>query len=433
MATIINHPDFLLYSEKLTQDSFFDTTNGCLFVAISELYNNKIENIDTYNLITAINNNLKLKKQLGDDFSVDTISDIISFSVHIARHTSSEYTKLVDTVVNFAFKRRLHKDLEKCQIDCFKDEISIADLHKSVQDKIDEATVNFVTSDVKPYKDIVGELWNQTQDRFNIAIDSGYASKFVSAREYFTYEPGELVLVSAKRKRGKSMFALNEAVHKLESGIGVLYVDTELQDRLFNERLLSYLSGVEFKKLRKGDFSESQKADIEKAIKFIKKSNFFHVHMPRWDKDKLYLLAKKLMRNYKTTFFVFDHLKTTDSKDASTAYHELGSKVNFIKDVICGELGYAGLTLAQLNRAGDIGDSYKLEQEVSTVATLEKKTEDEITKDTPDCGNYKLFIKANRNGNEMDDIDSEYIDLMFRGNLCKFEEVTQHNAPPDPF
>lgn len=422
-----------MYSEQITEDSFFDTTNGCLFTAISELYSSKIENVDAYNLMTAINGNLKLKKQLGEDFTVETITDIISFSVHIARHTSSEYMKLVDTVVNFAFKRRLHKDLVKCQLDCFKDEISIADLHKSVQDKIDEATVSFVTSDVKPYKDIVGDLWAQTQERFNITGDSGYASKFVAAREYFTYEPGELVLVSAKRKRGKSMFALNEAVHKLQSGIGVLYIDTELQDRLFNERLLAYLSGVEFKNLRKGSFSAEQRADIEKAIKFVKKANFFHVHMPRWDKDKLYLLAKKLMRNYGTTFVVFDHLKTTDSKDASTAYHELGSKVNFIKDILCGELGYAGLTLAQLNRSGDIGDSYKLEQEVSTVANLEKKTEDEMIRDTKECGNYKLFVKANRNGNEMDDIENEYIDLMFRGNICSFEEAKQHSAPPDPF
>lgn len=423
-----------MYSDQLKQDAFFDTTNGCIFVAISELYNNKIENIDAYNLTAIINENAKLKSQLGEDFTVDCINDIISFSTHIARHTSAEYEKLVSTVLEFAFKRRLFVDLEKSKADCFAKGITISDLHKSVQERVDDATVSFATSEIKPYKDIIEGLWDETQARFNIIADSGYSSKFTSANEYFTYELGELVLISAQRKRGKSMFALNETVHKLNNGIGVLYIDTELQDRLFNERLLAYMSQIEFKKLRKGDFTDEEKTRIHNSLKIMKKANFYHVHMPRWDKDKIYLLAKKLKRNFGVTFFVYDHLKTTDSKDASMAYHELGTKVNFIKDIICGELGYAGLTLAQLNRVGDIGDSYKLEQEVSTVANLIKKSEDEIMRDTPDCGNYKLFVKANRNGNEMDDPEQEYIDLMFRGNLCSFMQATkQHTITASPF
>jgi hypothetical protein len=82
--------------------------------------------------------------------------------------------------------------------------------------------------------------------------------------------------------------------------------------------------------------------------------------------------------------------------------------------------------LAQLNRSGDIGDSYKLEQEVSTVLNIKRKTEEEIMRDTPACGNYKLFVKANRNGDAMDDIDTEYIDLHFWGELCTFDQAKQH-------
>jgi transcription elongation factor Elf1 len=91
------------------------------------------------------------------------------------------------------------------------------------------------------------------------------------------------------------------------------------------------------------------------------------------------------------------------------------------------------LALAQLNRGGDIGDSFKLEQEVSTVINIDKKSDDEILSQGKECGNYKLFVKANRNGNEMDDITSEWIDLMFRGNVCSFSEATQHPQDNTPF
>lgn len=354
-------------------------------------------------------------------------------SEYIARDTAQEYKKLVDTVSELAFKRRIFKDLDSCKNDCFKEDCTISDIHKTIQKKIDDATVNFVTSDVKPFGDIVFDLWKETTSRFDVSGESGYCSKFPSAKEYFTYEPNELVLCAAKRKRGKSLYALNEATHKMNSGIGVVYIDTELTDRLFNERLLAHLSQIEFKRLRRGTFDQNEAQRIKDSLIWISKQTFYHLHMPIWDKEKLYLIAKKLKRDKNTTFFVFDHLKTTDSLDSGQAYHELGRKVNFLKDVICGELGYAGLALSQLNRSGDIGDSFKLEQEVSTVINIEKKTEEEILVHGKQCGNYKLFVKANRNGNEMDDIATEFIDLMFLGNLCSFEEAEQHPQNPSPF
>lgn len=442
IATLISHPDFLLYSEQLKPNYFFDTTNSCLFWAISELYKSKIENIDAYNLITTIDSNKSIKRQIGEEITPENINTILSLSGYIARDTASEYKKLVSTVSELAFKRKMYKDLDACKADCFKEEATISDIHKNIQKRIDDAAVTFVTSEVKPFSDIVADLWKETTSRFNVTGDGGYSSKFPAAIEYFTYEPNELVLCAAKRKRGKSLFALNESVDKMSKGIGVIYVDTELTDRLFNERLLAHLAQVKFKNLRRGLFNSEEAQRIKDSLLWISQQTFYHLHIPSWDKDKLYLIAKKLKREKNTTFFVFDHLKTTDSADSSQAYHELGRKINFLKDIICGELGYAGLALAQLNRAGDIGDSFKLEQEVSTVINIEKKTEEEILRETvikedgtkENCGNYKLFVKANRNGNEMDDIATEYISLMFYGDLCSFSQSPrQHKVQETPF
>jgi len=433
IATLIAHPDFLLYSEQMKPNYFLDTTNACLFWAISELYKQNITNIDAYNLISTIDSNKAIKKQIGEEVTTENIKDILSLSVYIARDTSEEYKKLVSNVSDFAFKRKLHKDLTLCQNDCFKEDYDISELQKKVQKRLDDVSVNFITSEIKSFKEIVNDLWEETTKRFTVTNDGGYSSKFPSAMEYFSYEPNELVLCAAPRKRGKSMFSLNESVDKLRKGLGVIYIDTELTDRLFNERLVSHLSQVEFKRLKRGLFNGEEAERIKESLIWIGKQNFYHIHMTTWDKDKLYLICKKLKRDCNTTFFVYDHLKSTNSTDSSQSYHELGNKVNFLKDTICGELGYAGLCLSQLNRAGDIGDSYKIEQEVSTVLNLFKKTEEEIARDGNECGNYKLFVKANRNGNEMDDVANDFIDLMFRGNLCDFSEAKQHTVPKTPF
>lgn len=433
VATLISHPDFILYSEQLKPDYFSDSTNSCLFWAISELYHQNIKNIDAYNLMVTIDTNKWKRKEIGEDLSIEYIKSILSLSTFVARDTPEEYKRLVSIVSDLACKRKLYKDLEICKNECLKEEHNISDVHKLVQKKIDDVATDFITSDVVPFGDIVMQLWEETTSRFNLVKGEGYNSKFQCAYNYFSYEPNELALLAAKTKVGKSVYALNECVHKLQNGIGIIYIDTELTDRLFNERMLAHLCQIEFQDIKHGTFNEEQAKEIIKNLKWITSQNFYHLHMPTWDKEKLFIIAKKLKRERNTTFFIFDHLKTTNSSDASIAYHELGSKVNFLKDVICGEVGYAGLALAQLNRTGDIGESFKLEQEVSVVLNLFPKTEEEIMRDGKECGNYKIFVKANRNGNKMDDPSTEYLDIMFWGKYCSIEDAKQHESKTSPF
>jgi replicative DNA helicase len=373
-----------------------------------------------------IENNKAIKNQIGEEITVSNINEILTLSTYIARDTAEEYKKLVSIVSDLFCKRKLVRDLETCKKECFRDDLTISDLHKKVQTKIDEVAIDFVTSDVVSFGDIIMNIWKDISDKFANGEANGYSCKFQASSEYYNFELGELVLLAARRKDGKSIFALNQAVHLLQNELGVLYVDTELKDELFTKRLLAHLCLIKFSDIKYGRFTPTQAEDIKEKLKWITKQNFHHLYMPIWDKEKLYLIAKKLKKENNKTVFIFDHLKTTTSADSSVAYHELGSKVNFLKDTICGELNYAGFCLAQLNRSGDIGDSYKLEQEVSTVLNIKRKTEDEIMRDTPACGNYKLFVKANRNGDAMDDIETDYIDLHFWGELCTFDEAKQH-------
>lgn len=118
IATLIAHPDFLLYSEQLKPNYFFDTTNSCLFWAITELYKAKITTIDGYNLITVIDSNKAIKKKIGEEITPDNINVILSLSEYIARDTSEEYKNLVNIVSELAFKRKMFNDLEVCRNQC---------------------------------------------------------------------------------------------------------------------------------------------------------------------------------------------------------------------------------------------------------------------------------------------------------------------------
>jgi replicative DNA helicase len=434
IASLIVNPDFILYSEDLKPNHFYDITNGCLYWAINELYKVGITNIDSYNLFNIINTNKSVKRQIESQFNTEGLNEVISLASTLARGTMEEYKKLSKNVISLAFRRQILKDLQSCETLCFKDEFTTKELHKNIAETLDRTSLDFLSLDeILQYSDIVEELWQQTLSRQGNSGICGYPSKFPTLNKYCTYEQGELIMVCGHRKEGKSMVCLNELVDKLQRDVGCLYIDTEMSTRLFNERLLCHLAKIPMKDLKNGNYDENGKKRIREAIDWLKTRNFVHVYTPSWTKDQLYILAKKLKRQNNMSFFIMDYIKSKGGTDSSAVYNELGDTVNFIKNEILGELNLSGLAAAQLNRGGEIGDSYKIEQYASTVLLLLRKKPDQIINDGPECGNYKLHVKLNRLGDQMSDIDRDYIDLNFEGNIASFEEAKQHDPDLTPF
>lgn len=118
------------------------------------------------------------------------------------------------------------------------------------------------------------------------------------------------------------------------------------------------------------------------------------------------------------------YFKSTNNGDAADISNSLGSAVDVIKNVVCGSMDVAGLGAAQAKENHGIADSVKIGRNASTIMMLDAKTPQEIEADGPECGNKKLFIKFNRNGEQM--FEGEYIDLAFNGNKILFEEAKQH-------
>ena len=95
-------------------------------------------------------------------------------------------------------------------------------------------------------------------------------------------------------KKGKSAFFLNEAIHKIKNGVSTLYLDTEMQDRLFAERLLANLTGIEIKRIKTGKYSYDEGKTLEKANEWIKNQPFVHMYIPQSTDEEIYAIHKVL-------------------------------------------------------------------------------------------------------------------------------------------
>lgn len=418
VATIVHHPEFILHSEYLKPGYFYHVENGCIYWAIQELYKAGIDNIDAMNISNMLNSNKAVKHKI-EEYNLSNLQDFISMSQYAARHTLEEYKLLVNSVVENSFKRELAKLGGEIQADCFNSDMDLSKLNQLVNNKLNKLTEKYITGEeIKTLGEQIDDIWGSIE---NEDVSRRLPSKFPSFNDYFYYEPGELVLISARMKSGKSCYAMNEAIHKLQAGVPTLYIDTEMSTTLFVKRFVSNITGIPFRVIQNKTFTEEEKDRIHKCVEWIHSLPFVHIYLPGSTMDEIYSICKILKYKMDLRFVVYDYIKSYNSEAyANSAL--LGQMADFLKNNIAGELDLAVLAGAQLARNDQIANSDNIAKAVSTAIYWRFKTSEEIANDGGlDAGNILAYINLNRNGPQTD--EDEAIFFTFDGDRQRITEA----------
>lgn len=427
IASLVYHPEFSFYSENLLPNHFFNKENRYIYAAICNLAQRGVQHIDPYSILQSLQSQEATAKY-ADEITVAQLNDFFDTSDSLARHTVEDYKLCVDNVIDAAFRRDALQSLKKCEAMCFNE--SIKDIEQQIYRSLDDVMMEFsATTEVPAYKDVIDECWAEIEGRQG----SGYAGipfKFPALNDYATIERGELFIFGAEQKQGKSMMLLNCAVDLLQHDYAVLYLDSELNTRLFTARILAHLTGIEYKRLTSGNYSEEEERRIIEAKEWLKTRKFTHLYIPAFDQHSIYTAVKKVNHTQGLDVLIVDYFKGKGEGDAFDSYQELGRFVDMVKNQICGEMNIAGIGAAQATVTGKLADSAKIARNASTIAMISDKTPEEIEADGAECGNKKLRVTVNRNGMQM--AQGEYIDLLFDGNHILYQQAKQH-IPQTPF
>ena len=430
IATLVYHPDFILHSDYLRAGYFYNVENGCIYWAIQELYKNGIETIDALNISNMLNSNRAVKRKI-EEYNLTDLQQFINMAQYAARHTLEEYKLLVNNVVETSFKRELAKVASEIQSDCFNSDMNLSKLNQVVNDKITHLTERYITGDeIKTLGECIDDIWNKIE---NEDVSRRLPSKFKSFNNYFYYEPGELVLISARMKSGKSCYSMNEAIHKIKNGVPTLYIDTEMSTTLFVKRMISNLTGIPFRTIQNKTYSADQRKMIEDCIEWIHNAPFVHIYLPASTMDEIYSICRILKYKMNLQFVVYDYIKSYNSEAyANSAL--LGQMADFLKNKIAGELDLAVLAGAQLARNDMIANSDNIAKAISTGIFWRFKTVEEIQRDGGlDAGNILAYINFNRNGPQTD--EDEAIFFTFDGDRQRITEakIQKADLPKTPF
>ena len=430
IATLVYHPQFILHSDYLKAGYFYNTENGCIYWAIQELYKNGIETIDALNISNMLNSNRAVKRKI-EEYNLTDLQEFINMAQYAARHTLEEYKLLVNNVVETSFKRELAKITSEIQSDCYNSDMGLAKLNQVVNNKLTELTEKYITGDeIKTLGERIDDIWDKIE---NQDLSRRIPSKFPSFNDYFYYEPGELVLLTARYKTGKSVFCLNECINMLKAGVPTLYVDTELSTETFVKRALCHLTGIPFKIIQNKTYTKEQEVQINKCIDWIRKLPFVHMYLPDSNMDEIYSICKILKYKMNLSMVIYDYIKSYNS-EAYTNSAILGQMADFLKNKIAGELDLAVLSAAQLNRNDMIANSDNIAKAISTGIYWRFKTSEEIQRDNGlDAGNVLAYVNINRNGPQSDEDDAIY--FTFDGDRQRITEakIQKKDLPDTPF
>ncbi len=228
----------------------------------------------------------------ADELTIEQLNDFIDNSSILSRNTVQDYKLCVDNVMDAAFRRDTLQSLKKCEALCFNE--SVKGIEEQIYRALDDVMLEFsATNEVPEYKDVIDECWDEIKGRQGVGY-SGIKFKFPALNEYATIERGELFIFGAEQKQGKSIMLLNCAVDLLKQDYSVLYLDSELNTRMFTARILAHLSGVEYKRLSAGLYSEEEGEKILQAIEWMKTRKFTHLYIPTFDQHSIYTAIKKV-------------------------------------------------------------------------------------------------------------------------------------------
>lgn len=325
IASLIQNPELSFYSENLLPNHFSDPDNRYIYLAICTLAQRGINTVDPYNIIEVLSST-EATRRYANELSIDRLHELMDMSEVLSRGSVEEYQLLVKNVLDAAFRRDTMAKLRECERLCC--DLEAKDIEQKIYRELDDVMMEFSSNqEVPAYADVIDDCWEEIKSRQGAGF-AGIPFKFPTLNEFVTIERGELIIFGAEAKQGKSMMLLNCAVDLLKQDQAVLYLDSELNTRMFTARILAHLSGIEYKRLTAGAYGPEDARRIDEAREWLKTRKFVHIYIPTFDIQSIYATVKKVKHTQGLDVLIVDYFKGKGDGDAFDSYQELGRFVD---------------------------------------------------------------------------------------------------------
>lgn len=274
----------------------------------------------------------------------------------------------------------------------------------------------------------VEELQNRLDGKGVKAISTGFPD--VDKRLSGGMRPGELIVLAARPKMGKTAFALNLAANIAEDR-SVLVLSMEMPKAQLHDRNLANLGHIPLSGLlQPSELTDSDWSGLTRAIQKIEALNLFLDDQGGLRLLDVRMKAKQTKRRHGLDVMVVDYLQLMEG-DGDNRNAQIEGITRGLK-ALAKELGIAIVLLSQLNRElekrpnkrpqpSDLRDSGAIEQDADVVIFLYR---DEVyNPDSMDRGTCEVDIALCRQG------APGRVALTYIGEQTRFENAFKWQPP----
>lgn len=238
-------------------------------------------------------------------------------------------------------------------------------------------------------------------------IATGLNFELIGIDDYASMLPGDLVVISARPAKGKSVLSLQIAHDIACRGTRVGYLTLEMLPEDLAMRLAQRFTGISSRQLRRGQYGQVE----GEALRYVRIPDTLHIahDAPGTSVDVAAARAIGMCGRHGIKVFVVDYAQQlgADVRKSDNRTNEVAAVVRGLKAVAM-RMKIPVIAVAQLNRdvdksAGrrprlsDLAESAELEKAASIIIAIHYPNESDDDDDALEC-DVELVVLKNRNG-----------------------------------
>jgi len=370
-------------------------------------------------------------KQVGGEYYLITLSNIVATAAHIEYHGR--------IILQMYVKRKLIEISGEVIKKSFDDTVDVFDLLDEAEKNLFEVSQGSLKRGSAELSSVVSDVLVQLEELAKQEGLSGIASGFASLDDYTSgWQNGDLVIVAARPGMGKTAFVLSMARNMaVEHEVPVAIFNLEMTSDQLTKRLLSIETEIPAEKFRSGKMSDAE-------------WNLLHTKMGRIQEAKIYIndasmlsifdlraQARRMKSQYNIGILIIDYLQlmTAQTNNKSGNREQEISTISRNLKALAKELNIPVIALSQLSRKveertdkgghkrprlSDLRESGAIEQDADIVSFIYRPEYYKVEfweDDSPTQSQAEFIIAKHRNGK------TGNIRMRFDGEFGRFSDL----------
>ena len=410
--------------EKITESHFYNRQYGSLFQAMAELFNEG----KTCDLVT-IKDKLNEMDVPSEVISIDFIKNILEMVP-----TSANIRQYAQIVYEKAVLRNLIRANEEIANVCYAGNEKLETVLEDTEKKIFDLIQTGNTGEYVPIQKVVINVIDKIEHASNTKGSiTGLPTGFTKLDHQLSgLQPSDLILLAARPSVGKTAFVLNITENiAIKQNHAVAIFSLEMSGEQLVQRILSQNSMVNSQKIRVGELSDNEWANIVESANLIGNSNIIIDDTPGISIGEMRSKCRKFKLEKDIQLIIVDYMQLMTTNGRSNSREQEIAEISRTLKGIARELNVPVIALSQLNRASesredkkpimaDLRESGSIEQDADVVMLLSRYYDRETK--TEDRNRIIVNVAKQRNG------PTGEVELVWLPEFTKFENAEKEEG-----